>query len=187
MSRADLFQANLSGANLSDAILSGAILSRANLSEADLSYANLSGADLSEANGRGVDLHGVKINADTMLDGLTISAMTRLGDVRWNGASLLRIDWTPLRRGSRLVMGDEVGSTTPIQEDDTERAPTRAECLSRVRVAARAYRGLGRELKDQNLSQEASWCRLSEQRMERQALGRRGWGQSKRSSAYLSN
>jgi hypothetical protein len=56
MSRADLFEANMSWADLSRADLSGANMSRANMSGANLSRADLSGANMSVANMSGADL-----------------------------------------------------------------------------------------------------------------------------------
>jgi hypothetical protein len=159
---------NLSKANLSEANLGGVNLFGANLRGARFIWANLSGADLNVADVSGADLRRAMLSAETILDKLILSTTTCLGDVRWNGASLLRIDWGQLRHGSRLLLGDEALMSAPVQGgDNTDHASTRRKRLTRTRETARAYRGLGRELKDQNLAHEASWCRLSEQRMER--------------------
>lgn len=61
----DLSHANLRGANLA-----GAVLSYARLEAADLSGANLNGANLKGAIVVGADLTGVRIDCDTLVDGM---------------------------------------------------------------------------------------------------------------------
>jgi hypothetical protein len=71
-SRVCLIGANLKRANLSSADLSGAYASGANLSEANLKGADLSSANLSEANFTGADLTAAKVEATD----LTAAQMT---------------------------------------------------------------------------------------------------------------
>jgi len=196
LSGAELGKATLSGASLHWVNLSGASLNRTNLSSANLDAANLSGASLHEANFSGAnlyranlsgaDMREAEMDTKTTLHQVILDTHTRLGDVRWNGAPLLRIDWEQMlvnrRRlaNGQMHLGDEDTISQPIRENDKERSKTRRERLQALRDAARAYRGLGRELKDQNLPLEASWCRLRERRLERRALFLR-----KRPSSFL--
>ena len=68
-----LWHANLEGAFLCDANLEGALLWYANLKCANLGSVNLKGADLKGANLEGVNLIGVRVDAETRLDGANLT------------------------------------------------------------------------------------------------------------------
>ena len=170
LSSANLAGANLRGANLTYGNLSGAFLMMVNLSNADLFEANLSDVDMRFADLSGAALRGATMNASTKLDGIILDPHTKLGDIRWNETSLLQVNWNNIWKGQQLHLGDEDLINRTIPDDDKLRFPTRKERLKSMHDAVRAYRGLGKELRDQNLSQEASWCRLSEKRLERRTL-----------------
>jgi uncharacterized protein YjbI with pentapeptide repeats len=73
-----LYRANLEGANLRHADLSYANVSQTNLQNADLFGANLSHTNLSGADLRGADMRASQIDQETIFDGVTTDAATRL-------------------------------------------------------------------------------------------------------------
>ncbi len=163
LSGANLTYAKLSGANLygsesSRADLSGADLSNAtliaNLSDADLRRAKLSGANLTRANLSGTDLSAAAMDYTTTLVESQLNRETRLGDIRWNGVPLERIDIWPARLGDERLIA---------------MAKNRWERITAYHVAARAYRGLSIALRGQGLLIPASDYRLREQVLERKA------------------
>ncbi len=156
---------DLSGANLSDAIfikanLSSANLERANLSDAFLFGVNLSGTTLERANLIGADLREAEMDNKTNLIGIILSSATKLGDIRWNGAYLTRVDWSLIPR-----LGDELFFIERVA-----RPKTRSEHVTVCQDIARAYRGLANALRSQSLNPQASGYRLIEQRWERRAM-----------------
>ena len=90
LSKANLFEADLSGANLSRANLSRANLSGANLFEANLSRADLSGANLFGANLSRADLFGANL-FEANLSGANLSGANLFG-ANLFGANLFRAD-----------------------------------------------------------------------------------------------
>ena len=142
--------ANLSGADLSDTDLTGANLRGANLCGASLLWAKLQSADLSDS----------EMDSRTNLKRITLDSKTLLGDIRWNGVPVTRVDWSSVPR-----LGDEL---------DIYTADTRRQRILACRYAARAYRGLAILLRSQGLLVPASRYRLREQQLERLALRAEG-------------
>ncbi len=165
LSGAHLLVADLSGAFLREVNLSGAVLFGASLSGADLHNSNLSGADLSEVNLSGTDLREAKMDGDTNLTKAILSTATRLGDIRWNGVPLTRVDWSPVRH-----LGDESLLSDKVKVGDTARSKTRSERVAACQDIARAYRGLANALRAQSMNPQASGYRLLTQRWERRTL-----------------
>src|SRR5262249_48901292 len=114
----DLREANLGGASFRDATLVGANLRGASLIGTDFRRANLCGADLSDS----------VMDASTDLKRVQLDSRTLLGDIKWNGVSLTRVDWSTVPR-----LGDEL---------DIAAAKTRRQAISATRYAARSYRDL---------------------------------------------
>lgn len=193
LSGAKLNDANLEGANLSRADLREASLRRSqasnanftltNMSTGDVSYSDLSQADLTGSlfgpNVKGaslaganlskvifgsqlvdVDLRAARMDGATMLGSLSfpigLSGNTRLLDVAWNGANPTALRWDVVPR-----LGDEA---------DIKAAASRAERVTALRNAARAYRGLSKALQAQGLTIPALRYRRREQQLERHAL-----------------
>jgi uncharacterized protein YjbI with pentapeptide repeats len=160
LSWATLTGADLGGATLTEADLRNATLDRADLSAAMLTRATLSGAtligaDLEDAELQGATLISCRMDSATILTGIQLDTHTQLGDIVWNGAPLTRVDW-----GKAPRLGDE---------DAITEAKTRADRISALRDATRAYRGLATALRSQSMSIPASRYRLREQRLERRA------------------
>lgn len=170
LSGADLYNANLSDADLSRANLNGAALYNANLSGASLRYANLSGASLGDANLSGTNLISVTFTDTSVVNGIIIDTKTKLGDVKWNGVSLLRVDWSPVLHRQQMLLGDEQAIDELVSEKGAKRIPNRQERRGRIAIVNRAYIGLARELKDQNLTDIASTARLRSKRLNRRAM-----------------
>ncbi len=168
LTKAHLVGANLANADLSLANLTNAALSSVNLTSADLAYANLTGVDLSNAaltsanfnsaTLSGGDLTRALLNAETVLDDITLDIKTKVFGTRWNGAPLDGIDWIKVSR-----LGDE-----PTTEDLAKKKA--GEKAARYRDATRAYHGFVVALRDQGLTTPASTYRLRELVMERKAL-----------------
>jgi uncharacterized protein YjbI with pentapeptide repeats len=181
LSDATLLSADLSNTDLTHTNLTHADLVFANLSEADLAFANLSGTILANTNLRGANLREARCDGNTILGkvgfasvhmsfDMSFDSSTKLGDIRWNGVSLLRVNWKHLMHGREIRLGDEQHISQPVTETGKERPPTRQERMERIETATRAYIGLAKELRDQHLLQYASAARLRYQRLHRQAL-----------------
>ena len=69
-----------------------------------------------------------------------------------------------------IHLGDERHIDRPVIENEKKRSPTRQEWIERTEVATRAYIGLARELKDQNLTDYASAARLRYKRLNRRRM-----------------
>jgi uncharacterized protein YjbI with pentapeptide repeats len=155
LDRAYLEHATLDRAYLEHATLTGANLRRAALTGADLTSATLTGTVLTVANLCGANLQSCRMDAATILTGVTIDSHTRLGDIVWNGAPLTQVDWSQAPR-----LGDE---------NAIGKAETRDYRIRAIHAATRAYRGLTTALRSQSLALPASKYRLREQRLERRA------------------
>jgi uncharacterized protein YjbI with pentapeptide repeats len=158
---------NLSGALLHGTNFEGATFLVSNLSDADLTGANLRFADLSGTNLRGtklrraklegVSLIGALLNADTVLEGISLDQNTCITDVYWNSSRLSLVSWTPER------FGDEYPNRQMKSKKPSER-------ITVYRNAARAYHGLVVALREQGLAEPASQYHLREMVMRRQLL-----------------
>jgi hypothetical protein len=162
-------RANFSGAIISGIPLKGLYLHQANLHETIFYDSDLSGAHLERSDLSGADLRACQMNEATRLDHILINEHTLLGDIRWNGTPLSRVNWTAIQHGQELRLGDEdlIASSGDGVTDGTPK--THAERIQAIRNVIRAYQGLGYALRAQNLRKEASQCRLRERRLERRS------------------
>jgi hypothetical protein len=158
LSNANLDHANLSKADCGLANFTDSRLNNTNLDDINLSQANLSGANLERASLKGTRLDRALMNAETILDGITLTPTTRVFGVRWNGVPLDAIDWKQAPR-----FGDEPTTEALAKMKPQDRATA-------FRNAARAYHGLSVALRDQGLADVASTYRLRELVMERKAM-----------------
>jgi uncharacterized protein YjbI with pentapeptide repeats len=173
---ADFRFANLSGACFDYMDLSRARLLRANLCGSTFRQTKLGGSGLFEADLSGANLRGCYLDEQTNLNDIRISSQTMLGEIHWNGASILRVPWNTLQQHGFLRLGDEDRIPQPVTQRDDEgaiikhRPKTRAESVQAIRDAARAYASVSQELYNQNLRGIAAQFRLREHRLERRAL-----------------
>ena len=187
LSRAILIEADFVGASLTFANLSG-IVAGGDFSKANLTFANLSEAIFADdtnfagANFTGANLSGTGFGGNcnltganltrSYLDGRTkiggdygetassrgtvqLDSGTRLLDVFWNGAILALVDWNQMPR-----LGDEL---------DIKDATNHQQRVRALQNAARAYRGLARELDTQGLTAPALRYRQRQHQLERAA------------------
>jgi hypothetical protein len=160
---ANLYQANLQGADLRFAVLTGASLYEARLVGALLSYAGFKLADLRRA----------MLDASTRLVGVYLGSRKHeapsVADVYWGDAGLAVVDWVRVQ-----MLGDERMARQP-------RHPDRARKSAIVRLiewqeTVRAYRQLGRALRDQGINESADRFAYRAQMLQRQVLRRqRNW------------
>ncbi len=190
---ATLLGAGLDGAILNDAQLAGANLSNAKLAGAELYNAHLEGARLGEATlgGRsfapddlerlrrwlpdfaetlpGAELRGVFFDNATALDGADLgddsSGYASMADVRWGGANLAVVDWTPVR-----MLGDEGEAWR--SSDRSGRVKDEDTRLVEFRDAVRANRQVVVALREQGLNEEADRFAYRAQRLQREVLRR---------------
>lgn len=172
-----LAAANLNGATLTNADLTGAILASSNLKGTVLTKATLNGADIREAH----------MDATTRFIEVRLDGNTKLGDIVWNDASLIRVDWDQLERvGDESVIqsnlkplssflqsirtASKISTTKPIQTFMVYLVEYRKRLAKVYRDVARAYHGLSIVLAEQGLSVPASRYRLRKQQLERKAL-----------------
>jgi uncharacterized protein YjbI with pentapeptide repeats len=201
---ADLSSAHLEGADLSVAHLEGATLNGTHLEGAILSDAHLEGKTYAPAGPDHAevvrirqwianfpdtllpaDLRGAVLDSATSLSDITLGDVqrraVRVADVRWGGANLAVVDWTPViepptRRGQRRFapLGDERTAwewkpepfTPPPARAKSSRQELRVarstydaaqarERLDLFRAAVRANRQLATALRDQGMNEEA--------------------------------
>lgn len=155
LTNARLRKAIVRGARFRGANFTGARLWEADFADADLIGCDLSGAHLRSANLAGADLRGAQMSVTTALGRVVLDGRTQLGDIIWNNAPLIEVDWTQIPR-----LGDEI---------ILKKATTREERALAYHQAARAYRVLVTALKAQGVALAASTFRLREQQLERKA------------------
>jgi uncharacterized protein YjbI with pentapeptide repeats len=157
---AELKDSDLSAAQMQDTDLRGAHLEnvrlhRANLEHSDLSAANLTGADLSEARLPGANLRGAAFDKNSRLNE-TILDGASLDQVIFDNTSLVVISWDGVRH-----LGDEriAKETTGVRKK-----------AAAFHAAARAYRSLSVNLRNQGLGTEATRFHYRSELMERKSL-----------------
>lgn len=160
-------RANLRGIIIPGIIIRGALLHETNLSGASIIDSDLIGAHLEVTDLRGADLRESQMDQTTNLDKAIVNSRTKLGDIHWNGVPILHIDWSNLRHGHEMRLGDEYEIDKPISDGKVERPKTRNEKIHTIHDVVRAYQGLGRTLSEQHMRNEASQCRLRQIRLER--------------------
>jgi uncharacterized protein YjbI with pentapeptide repeats len=184
---AKMGQAVLEDAVLAEADLRGADLREAHLRRADLGEARLEGADLRETHLEGARLRGARLqranltgahlesadarrallDTDTLLTDATLASEQGVGpylaEIRWGGASLLEVDWSPVKR-----LADEREARQRKKGDGKRKRA--AERQRDYRQAARAYRLLSVALSMQGLVRAAAPFQYRAEIMERKAL-----------------
>jgi uncharacterized protein YjbI with pentapeptide repeats len=225
---ADLRGAHLEGAYLIGTHLERAVLFEAHLEGADLRGAHLEGAYLIGTHLEGrtyapddpdylrirawhrdfpatqppADLRGAVLDAATSLNDITLGDGRRGGvpvaDVRWGGANLAVVDWTPLIEPV-TELGDErtarewkpdafspsKGTLARKELAAEQRQHTQVQKSGRLQVyraAVRANRQLATALRDQGMNEEADQFAYRAQVLQRQVF----WQQSKRGRAAFS-
>lgn len=195
LDHATLTKANLGGARMQQATLSDAVLR-----DTDLTRCNLSGAALTRADLSGANLCEARLDDMATLIDVKLDSRTCFGDIIWNAAPVIRVDWKPvsMKRGiifRRIVA--RIGDEHAIQEakrpkkfqkksptavavaDRDSQAPRgpfrrfnayRRSVAQAYRDAARAYHGLMVVLRAQGLGKAASAFHLRKQQLERKAL-----------------
>jgi len=225
---ANLRKAYLEGARLNFAHLEGAVLRRVQLAGADLLGVHLEGGDLSDTHLEGrtyapddpdylrirawnkdfpttlppAYLKGAVLDAATSLNDITLGdgrrGGVRVADVRWGGANLAVVDWTPLIEPV-AELGDERAACAwkpsafsefkdrfSLKEQPAGRRK-HAEMqkqwrLQVYRAAVRANRQLATALRDQGMNEEADQFAYRAQVLQRQVF----WQQGKRGRAAFS-
>lgn len=159
----NLPQAQLKDAVLWGADLRGAILHGANLHGAVLLSADLRGVVFGTAHLDGADLRWSRMDADTSLDGTSISRFTLLGDVRWADTPLMLVTWHDALRISDeyWAIGQCETGTRPGWKDKT---------TNDFESAARAYRQLAVALRAQGMNDEVDRYAYRGHLMRREAL-----------------
>jgi uncharacterized protein YjbI with pentapeptide repeats len=167
--QADLRRARLAEAYLPDADLTDADCERAIFHSASLVGVRLGGAYLEQADLTGADLWGAQCSATTILRGVALDQMTRLGDVLWNSVPLTQVNWNQVKT---LGDGEDIPARiVQIRRDKTLGRKERSQrIVAMYRDVARAYRALSIVLRQQGLTDVASSYRLREQEYERVAL-----------------
>jgi uncharacterized protein YjbI with pentapeptide repeats len=143
------------------------------------------------------DMRAVVLDAVTALKDIRLGdaqhGVVRVADVRWGGANLAVIDWTPLIE-PEPQLGDEraAGEWKPTPFDPSHKAAweTRATHnqeqaaakLEVFRAAVRANRQLATALRDQGMGEEADQFAYRAQVLQRQVF----WQQHKRGRAIFS-
>jgi uncharacterized protein YjbI with pentapeptide repeats len=232
--RAVLSKAHLACAHLHDTHLEGANLVAAHLEGADLRAAHLEGAYLRGAHLEGrsytpgdedlirirqsvtifpehlppADLRRAFLSAATALDGIRLGDATggavSVADVRWGGANLAVVDWTPFIDRT-AVLGDEravhrfkpkphterepFSERALVSETEDERQPSRrkraperarsraewaTETLQPLHAAVRANRQLATALREQGMNEEADRFAYRAQILQRRVVRRQG-------------
>ena len=209
---ASLFQAELGHANFDRAHMQNAFFGEAKMDHANLSKVQLAGArlvgaqlgacNLTEADLTGVDLRGAVLDAETQLKDVNLGEGRKspalVADVRWGGANLAVVDWSPLIEPV-TQLGDEREARawrprlfTASEENlaRKERASKRAkhaveqrrERLETYRAAVRANRQLATALREQGMNEEADAFPYRAQIVQRSVFAQQG----KRGRALLS-
>ncbi len=220
--------ARLEGAVLNGAHLEGAALNEAHLEGANLVQAHLERANLNEARLEGktyapddpdlarihhwaedfpatlppADLRQAVLDAATLFKDIALgsarSGAVQVADVRWGGANLAVVDWTPLIEPV-TELGDERAARawTPAAFSPSKDALSRKERtaeqrehaeaqkskqLEVYRAAVRANRQLATALRDQGMNEEADQFAYRAQVLQRQVF----WQQGKRGRAVFS-
>jgi uncharacterized protein YjbI with pentapeptide repeats len=169
LERAYLVEAHLEGADLRVTHQEGARLMNAHLEGADLEYAHLEGANLLEANLAGAHCCRTFFDAETGLNGITISdkdhGSASLAEVSWGNANLTVVDWSQVK-----LLGDE--SIAQKSHDKEGKEKDRKTQIAEYQTAIRANRQLAVALRDQGLNDEADHFAYRAQRNKRDLLKR---------------
>jgi Pentapeptide repeats (8 copies) len=165
LAEADLGRSLLHQAELNYATLTGAHGREADLSLSNLQYANLAGARFHSVDLRGAVLHGVYMDARTVLSEARFNEHTWLGNISWNGAALTRIDWERVR-----LIGDEAATAALAGRGRSIPQPRTTRLLN----AARAYQQLALVLQAQGMSDPAARVAYRAQTLQRKAHFRQG-------------
>jgi hypothetical protein len=167
LENANLAYTHLEGANLSGAHLENALLFDAHLEGSNLIGSHLEEAILMHAHLEGADLTGCFLDAQTNLNGITLSSRemgtVTLADVHWGDVNLAVVDWSALS-----ILGDESATLHPSGDYATPKFK-----LEFLRRATRAYRQLSVVLRNQGLSEEAAYFAYRAQRMQRKVFWQR--------------
>lgn len=166
LSEADLGFADLTGANLSFVDLSGAHLREAVFASANLRYTNLCGTRIYKADLHNATLVGARMDPSTVLVRVILDERTRIRDVIWNGAPLVKVNWTQAPR-----FGDELDARQSRTPDG--RSKTNRERLDQFQSAAWAYSQLATALDAQGLSEPAGHYAYRARVLQRKVFWRR--------------
>ncbi len=215
---ANLTRAHLEEALLSQAHLAGASFTRAHLERAWLDGTHLAGKTYAPddpelarirrwtkefpATLPPADLSNAVLDAATSLNSITLGdgqrGGVRVADVRWGGANLAVVDWTPLIEPV-TELGDERAarawkpaafSPSKVARSRKEQAAKRQKHavtqkqrrLEVYRAAVRANRRLATALRDQGMNEEADQFAYRAQVLQRQVF----WQQGKQGRAAFS-